>query len=654
LGQERRRHARHPVVAPVHVTSGATAGDGILHDLSEGGASVGVPLDIHLGAEVRIVVEGLGEVQGKVVRRKERLGVAFQPGDANSDTFAEKVLRLVEVLSEKRLVMVVEDSPTQAITLQAMLEEVGHRVICLPTAEAALEVLTSVLPDLIIVDYHLPGIQGDEFCRRLRLTFATQSLPLLMLTADRDEEMELRGLESGATDYLRKGVDPDLLRLRVQTLLREPREEREELELGEISFRRPRILVVDDSPTWLEGMAAELRRDGEFEVETASTGIDGLEKIRIGVFDCVLTDMIMTDIGGAELSQQVAAMRGGNPYSPTIIVLSAQETKENAALALEAGANDFIGKSTSIKVIRARVRAALRQAFLLEQHRSIINGLRRQADDLERMVAERTRTLSREIEERRQVEDDLRRAKDLADAANRAKSAFLANMSHELRTPLTAIIGFAEMIQTGAGGASIGLPAKKRDEYIDHILYSSRHLLEVINDVLDLARIEGGKVTLTEDPIEVSDLLNRAWKFVRAKAESQGLAFEAILPSNRITLRVDARLLTQALLNLLANAVKFTPPGGRVTVVVTAPPGQDVTIAVADTGIGIPEDRLETVLQPFGQVEPATARNFQGTGLGLTIAKSFVELHDGKLTLSSIEGQGTTVTIVLPPDRLVG
>ena len=652
MGQDRRRHTRHPVVAPVQVTAGTDTGDGILHDLSAGGASVGIPLDIHLGAEIRIAVEGLGEVHGKVVRRRERLGVAFQADTVGIESFADKVLRLVETLAEKRLIMVIEDSPTQAIALQAMFEREGFRVICLPTAEGALEVLTTTLPDLIIVDFHLPGIQGDEFCRRLRLNFVTQSLPILMLTADRDEEAELRGLESGATDYVRKSDDPDLLKLRVQALLRDAPTEKGEVELRDIPFHRPRLLLIDDSPTWLEWLGDELKRDGEFEIELASSGSEGVAKAQLGSFDCILTDMVMTDMDGATVAQHLARMRGGGSHYPAIIVLSAHETKHNAAQALEAGANDFIGKSASAGIVKARIRAALRQAFLHEQHRTIIRGLRRQADDLERMVAERTRNLSREIEERRQMEYDLRRAKEMADAANRAKSEFLANMSHELRTPLTAIIGFAEMIHYQVAGMPQALTADKQREYMEHILDSARHLLEVINDVLDLARIEGGRITLAEEAIEVSDLLNRAWRFVRNQAEGKGIAFEARLPGSRVNLFLDLRLMTQVLLNLFSNAVKFTPEGGRILVKVEADPGSEPSIAVTDTGIGIPADRIESVLLPFGQVESALVRNFQGTGLGLSIAKSFVELHGGQLALASREGEGTTVTITLPAGRL--
>ena len=238
---------------------------------------------------------------------------------------------------------------------------------------------------------------------------------------------------------------------------------------------------------------------------------------------------------------------------------------------------------------------------------------------------------------------------DQAEAANRAKSEFLTNMSHELRTPLNAIIGFSEIIRQEYLGP-VGSP--KYMDYATDIHVSGKHLLTIINDILDLARAESGQLVIREQIFDLGELLGG----VHAQLAQQ--AFEARLDVNLkhdgvgVTVRGDQRLLRQVLLNILSNAIKFTPAGGRVAVLMEADTQTGVRVTVCDTGIGIPPEHVERVLRPFEQVERALSRSHGGAGLGLSYALKVVELHQGGLSIESAVGVGTTVRVTLPPSRL--
>jgi PAS domain S-box-containing protein len=253
--------------------------------------------------------------------------------------------------------------------------------------------------------------------------------------------------------------------------------------------------------------------------------------------------------------------------------------------------------------------------------------------------------------ERRRAEAALLEAKETAELANRAKSEFLANMSHELRTPLNAVIGFSEMIALETLGP-VGNP--RYLEYARDITESGGHLLAVISDILDMSKIEAGRLDLDERPVDLRAMVARTRGMVQARADAGGITLETELPPGLPPVLVDERRMKQVLLNLLSNAVKFTEPGGRVTV--AAVPGRDggMDITVTDTGIGIAPGDLSKVLTPFGQIESALSRRFEGTGLGLPLSKAIVELHGGRLLLDSRPGQGTTVTIHLPAARVAG
>jgi len=256
----------------------------------------------------------------------------------------------------------------------------------------------------------------------------------------------------------------------------------------------------------------------------------------------------------------------------------------------------------------------------------------------------------RDVSDIKRSERALQRALDEAEIANRAKSEFLANMSHELRTPLNAIIGFSELIETQAFG-EIG--NARYTEYAGDIRDSGQHLLALINDILDLSKIEAGRMDLVEERMVVGEVIEASMRIIRERAQAARLKLVAEIPDNMPTLFADERAIKQILLNLLSNAVKFTEPGGTVTIAAHVAPAGEIAFTVADTGVGMTAMEIKKALSPFGQVDSSLARKHEGTGLGLPLARSMTEVHGGTFAIESEEGKGTTATVTMPAERVL-
>ena len=246
-----------------------------------------------------------------------------------------------------------------------------------------------------------------------------------------------------------------------------------------------------------------------------------------------------------------------------------------------------------------------------------------------------------------ELAERLRLAKDAAIEAGHAKNRFLANVSHELRTPLNAVIGFADMMLQGYVGAL----SSKQKEYVQDILSSAKRLLALIADILDLSKVEAGKFELREDVADVSKLVRQAAHDMRAGAMQAGIKLSIGVTSDPIIMKADPLRLRQVVDNVLSNAVKFTEAGGIVTITLARLESGDIRLKISDTGIGIAEEDIPRVFMAFQQAESHLARKHIGTGLGLPMVKSLIELHGGHVSLDSRVGHGTTVTIDLPGDR---
>ncbi len=283
-----------------------------------------------------------------------------------------------------------------------------------------------------------------------------------------------------------------------------------------------------------------------------------------------------------------------------------------------------------------------------------------QGDELDQVV-EAINDYAREVE-RREVEreaneknllsaiEQVAQAARRAEYANKAKDEFLANMSHELRTPLNAIIGFSEILN---GDANVDIPEDTRLEYAAIINKSGHHLLAVISEILDVAKVETGEFELQESRIQLSSALPEAATMIAPRAATAQVTLDLRPIDPKLSLRADATRFTQVLLNILTNAVKFTLPGGEVTVDAFCNQTGEIVIAIADTGVGIAKEDIPIALEPFGQVRQSPQQTHEGTGLGLSLARGLMERHGGSLELSSKPGDGTTVTLTFPAFRSV-
>jgi two-component system cell cycle sensor histidine kinase PleC len=303
----------------------------------------------------------------------------------------------------------------------------------------------------------------------------------------------------------------------------------------------------------------------------------------------------------------------------------------------------IVDHSTSVDELEARIAnekpSALLRGFIVTRggrYAGVASAL-----SLLRLSMARTQRRNRELEE----------ARHRAEAANEAKSQFLAITTHELRTPLNAIIGFTDLMQNGTFGRIE--PARYR-EYVTDIHSAANQLLAIINDMLDMAKVEQGKMTLRDEPVELKSLIDGTLRVMSERAQMALVALGSDLPDEPVTLRADARALRHILLNLLSNAVKFTPAGGAVSLRLHRPPKGGIELTVADTGIGMAPEHIAVALTPFAQVENAYTRKYEGTGLGLPLVKSLVELHGAELAIDSRLGAGTAVHIHFGADRVLG
>jgi two-component system sensor histidine kinase/response regulator len=441
-----------------------------------------------------------------------------------------------------------------------------------------------------------------------------------------------------------------------------------EIEPGEIE-----ILIVEDSPTQAERLR-RLIQSARYKARVAANGRLALEAIRERKPHLVLSDIVMPEMDGYELCRAIKS-DGALRDVPVILVTSLTDPKD-IIKGIECGADNFIRKPYAEDYLLNRighmlVNQKLRKnqnmevgiALYLGEQKHFINAERQQILDLLISTYEQAVQVNSELQarERQVIELNMRLAHhageletinreialknlELAEAS-RMKSAFIANMSHELRTPLNAIIGFT-------GALLMKLPGPlttEQDKQLNTIRNSARHLLSLINDILDVAKIEAGKVTLSVEPVPCQSLVAEVVDTLRPLAQQKGLALEVDVAPQPIMLHTDRRALTQILINLANNAIKFTEKG-KVRISLSQRPdgsGKVTEFSVADSGAGIREEDQAKLFQAFSQLDSTSTRHAEGAGLGLYLCQNLANLIGGSLFFSSDFGHGSTFTLAL-------
>ena len=558
-------------------------------------------------------------------------------------------------------ILLVEDSETQALQLRHMLETNGFHVSWRSTAEAALDGLNEKLPDLVIADYHLPGMNGDELTRQMRLNVRTRAIPVIMLTDARERTVERQGLESGADAYISKSAEQELIILRIKALLRrrpslisDEQEERQSPSFG--TFRRACILIVDDSITRRTYLQDMLAHEG-YAVTAVSKPVEALRLVRAvdATWDCILINLLSPGFDGIELCRQLNLYRGLAPLpgadapSFAIVGLGNEEGGQLLARAFAAGVDDIIPTGIEADGMRVRIRALVRRKLMQDENWRIEAELREREIALARARAEAAsaEALAKANRELEEANDLLKGTQaQLVQAAKMASlGELVAGIAHEINNPLAFIQahqGTVERLLTEVEGklppeAGLERQVRKSLDRIGAMKLGLGRIQELVLNLRRFSRLDEGDFQTVNVPESIETVL-------ALLGHKLGTRIDVRRHYNAVPdLYCSPALLNQVVMNIVGNAADAIKGTGGIDIE-TESNETTYTIRITDTGPGIPPELRERIFEPFFTTKPVGS----GTGLGLAIAYSVVQAHKGSITVTAGPAGGASFIITIP------
>jgi len=514
--------------------------------------------------------------------------------------------------------LAVDDSITYLQELGSQLRQEGYHVVMASSGEEALELLAAQPVDGILLDLVMPGLSGQDTCKRIKQRAEWRDIPLIMLTARDDRDAMIEGINAGADDYIAKSADFDVLKARLRAQLRRKHFEDENRRIREKLVRSETEATARKQAEAEQKQLDQRLRDQQFYTRSLiESNIDALMTTDpLGIITDVnkqmeaLTGCTRDELIGAPFKNYFT-----DPERAEAAIKLVLSEKKVTDYELTARARD--GKKTEVSY----------NATTFYDRDRTLQGVLAVARD----VTERKRN-EQALQE---TNVELESAKSAAEEANLAKSDFLSSMSHELRSPLNAILGFAQLMESASP-----LPTDSQKESIAQILQAGWHLLKLINEILDLAVIESGKVSISSEPVSLAEVMSECQAMMEPQAQQRGISVTFPRFDNPFFVSADRTRLKQIVINLLSNAIKYNKERGTVVVDCTTSTPGFTRISVKDTGGGLSPEKLAQLFQPFNRLGQE-AGGVAGTGIGLVVTKRLAELMGGVLGVESTAGAGS-------------
>ncbi len=526
-------------------------------------------------------------------------------------------------------ILLVEDSRTQALTYTRVLEEDGHTVEHVTTVAEGVEACIERTPDLVLLDYYLAEGSGVDLCSRLKMDEMLQIIPVIVLTASRRKEDEIKALSLGADAFLSKDCsDQELLAMTSRLVESAIIKASARMQSGSASLAWARVLLIDDSRVYLEQLGHDVTKAG-FQVTKAQSGPEALGLLDETNFDIAVCDIVMPDMDGFEVCRRLRKWALEHQWQMGLLVLSGKESKDMLIQSLSAGADDFISKSASTKVLIAHIVALARRIGMVREIQSMNEKVVQHELELEK-----ARWKQEQAEERARFAEELERS-------NRELEQFGYIISHDLQAPLRTISSFCQLLAKRN--------ADKLDDdsqtWMSHVVDGTTRMKTLIDELLKYSRVK--KSDEPPEDVDLAEAVDLAVNSLHAEIEASGATVTHTglpsLPANRMQIN-------QLFQNLIGNALKYraerTPEVGISAEQSSPTDGGEWIVSVRDNGIGIDPQHSERIFQVFQRLH--TEKEYRGTGIGLAICKKTVELHGGRIWVESESGQGSVFYFTIP------